>query len=152
MPTDLYGQCCDLQQIVSICNQYDIPVVCDSAEALGAFYQRSEVRSQKSEKDRDQISKTDLRSLTSGLWNHAGVGAKAAVFSFNGNKIITTSGGGMLASDDKGFIDYARKLSQLPLQGTSGQAFHLSTISRSYGAGWLKMKSGIDTDIIDQVS
>ena len=38
VPTDLYGQCCDLPRIVSICNQYDIPVVCDSAEALGAFY------------------------------------------------------------------------------------------------------------------
>jgi dTDP-4-amino-4,6-dideoxygalactose transaminase len=38
VPTDLYGQCCDLPQIVSICNQYNIPVVCDSAEALGAKY------------------------------------------------------------------------------------------------------------------
>jgi dTDP-4-amino-4,6-dideoxygalactose transaminase len=39
-----------------------------------------------------------------GQWVHAGVRAKAAVFSFNGNKIITTSGGGMLASEDKEFI------------------------------------------------
>ena len=38
VPTDLYGQCCDLPLIVSICNQYNIPVVCDSAEALGAKY------------------------------------------------------------------------------------------------------------------
>jgi len=44
-------------------------------------------------------------------YRHAGVGAKAAVFSFNGNKIITTSGGGMLASDDKALIDQARFLS-----------------------------------------
>jgi dTDP-4-amino-4,6-dideoxygalactose transaminase len=43
---------------------------------------------------------------------HAGKGAKAAVFSFNGNKIMTTSGGGMLASDDKALIDRARFLSQ----------------------------------------
>ena len=42
----------------------------------------------------------------------AGRGAKAAVYSFNGNKIITTSGGGMLASDDAGLIGHARKLSQ----------------------------------------
>ncbi|MBW1752418.1 MAG: DegT/DnrJ/EryC1/StrS aminotransferase family protein, partial [Deltaproteobacteria bacterium] len=34
IPTDLYGQCCDLPQIVSRCNQYDIPVVCDSAEVM----------------------------------------------------------------------------------------------------------------------
>ena len=70
-----------------------------------------------------QINKVDLYSLISPkvstktksqvitlvnskskIAHHAGVGAKAAVFSFNGNKIITTSGGGMLASDDKGLI------------------------------------------------
>ncbi len=119
VPTDLYGQCVNYGRIFEICEEYEVPVVADAAEALGAKYQRSEVRSQKSEKDRDQISdvrdqisKTDLRPLTSDLWFHAGVGAKAAVFSFNGNKIITTSGGGMLASDDKEFIDYARFLSQ----------------------------------------
>ena len=42
----------------------------------------------------------------------AGAGAKAAVFSFNGNKIITTSGGGMLTSEDEKFIAKARFLSQ----------------------------------------
>ena len=36
IPTDLYGQCCDLQQILDICHRYDVPVICDSAEALGA--------------------------------------------------------------------------------------------------------------------
>ena len=56
VPTDLYGQCCDLPQIVSICNQYDIPVVCDSAEAMGAKYQRSEVGGRRSGKDRGQRS------------------------------------------------------------------------------------------------
>ncbi len=84
VPTDLYGQCADLDRILEICAPYSIPVVTDSAEALGATY-----------KDR-----------------HAGVGAKATVFSFNGNKIITTSGGGMLVSDDEEFIEKARFLSQ----------------------------------------
>ena len=49
VPTDLYGQCCDLYQIKAICDQYGIPVVCDPAEAMGATYQDSEVRIQKSE-------------------------------------------------------------------------------------------------------
>ena len=161
VPTDLYGQCCDLPQIVSICKQYNIPVVCDSAEALGAFYQKSEVGSQKSGKDRgqksekdrdqisdvrDQISKTDLRSPTSGLWNHAGVRARAAVYSFNGNKIITTSGGGMLASDDKEFIDYARKLSQQAREDFAhyeheeiGYNYRMSNILAAIGRGQLKV-------------
>ena len=87
VPTDLYGQCADYDRIFSICDSFDIPVVVDAAEAMGTRYGRQ------------------------GLV-HAGKGASAAVFSFNGNKIITTSGGGMLASDDKGLIDRARFLSQ----------------------------------------
>ena len=84
IPTDLYGQSCDLPRIRAICDRRGIPVICDSAEAMGA---RIESR-------------------------HAGFDAWAAVYSFNGNKIITTSGGGMLAAHDKELIDHARKLSQ----------------------------------------
>ena len=84
IPTDLYGQCCNLPAIKAVCDRFGIPVVCDSAESVGARYHG----------------------------RHAGTDAWAAVFSFNGNKIITTSGGGMLASHDKGLIDHARKLSQ----------------------------------------
>ena len=84
IPTDLYGQSCDLPRIRAICDRRGIPVICDSAEAMGA-----KIRGR-----------------------HAGFDAWAAVYSFNGNKIITTSGGGMLASHDKELIDHARKLSQ----------------------------------------
>ncbi len=84
IPTDLYGQCCDYDRIFSVCNKYNIPVVIDAAEAMGAEYRG----------------------------NHAGRGARAAIFSFNGNKILTTSGGGMLASDDEELIKKARFWSQ----------------------------------------
>lgn len=94
IPTDLYGQCCNLPLIVEICNRFAVPVICDSAEAMGAKY-----RIQKSEGGVD-------------VWNHAGFDAWASIYSFNGNKIMTTSGGGMLASHDKGLIEHARKLSQ----------------------------------------
>lgn len=83
LPTDNYGQSSDLDRLIDICRPHDIPVVCDCAETMGTIY-----------KDR-----------------HTGKGATAAAFSFNGNKIITTSGGGMLASDDPKLIDYARHLS-----------------------------------------
>ena len=82
--TDLYGQCVDLDRILEICKPYDVPVIVDAAEALGATYKG----------------------------RSAGSGAKAAIFSFNGNKIITTSGGGMLVSEDAKIIEYARFLSQ----------------------------------------
>jgi len=84
VPTDLYGQCADLDRILEICDPHGIPVIVDAAEALGATFRG----------------------------RSAGCGAKAAVFSFNGNKIITTSGGGMLVSDDEKFIERARFLSQ----------------------------------------
>lgn len=80
VPTDLYGQCADLDAIKAVCRPYGTLVVADSAEAIGAHY-----------KDEP-----------------AGKGADMAVYSFNGNKIITTSGGGMLASDDGELIAQAR--------------------------------------------
>lgn len=51
VPTDLYGQCCDLGRIVEICDRYGVLVVCDSAEAMGARYQWSVVSGQKSGSD-----------------------------------------------------------------------------------------------------
>jgi len=131
VPTDLYGQCCDLPQIVSICNKYDIPVVCDSAEAMGAKYQ---LKAQSSELKGENVEV------------HAGSGAKAAVFSFNGNKIITTSGGGMLASDDKALIDQARFLSQQARDDAPhyehsqiGYNYRMSNILAAIGRGQLRV-------------
>jgi dTDP-4-amino-4,6-dideoxygalactose transaminase len=83
LPTDLYGQSCDLDTIVETSGRYGIPVICDSAEAMGTVY-----RGRK-----------------------AGSGALMATYSFNGNKIITTSGGGALTSGDEKLIERARYLS-----------------------------------------
>ncbi len=84
MPTDIYGQCNDYDTINKICEHYGVPVIVDAAEALGAKYKGK----------------------------YAGSETKAAIFSFNGNKIITTSRGGMLVSDDEEFIRHSQKLSQ----------------------------------------
>lgn len=86
---DLYGQCCDYSAIELLCSRYGVPLVVDAAEALGSEF-------------------TDA----SGNLRSAGDAGIAAVFSFNGNKIITTSGGGMLSSRDPDFIADARNLSQ----------------------------------------
>ncbi len=78
LPTDLYGQACDLAAIHGLCDPAGIPVLCDSAEALGV--------------------------------KREGPDPWAQIFSFNGNKIITSSGGGILASHDEKLIAHARKL------------------------------------------
>jgi dTDP-4-amino-4,6-dideoxygalactose transaminase len=118
IPTDLYGQCADLDRILEICQPYDIPVIADSAEALGSMYKG----------------------------RSAGVGARAAVYSFNGNKIITTSGGGMLASDDKYLIDQARSLSQQARDQAPhyehtqiGYNYRMSNVLAAIGRGQLKV-------------
>ena len=78
----LYGQTANIDAILETCNRYGVPLIEDAAEALGASYQG----------------------------RSPGVFGRAGVFSFNGNKIITTSGGGMLVSDDADLIAHARKL------------------------------------------
>jgi pyridoxal phosphate-dependent aminotransferase EpsN len=78
----LYGQSANISPILELCNQYKIPLIEDAAESLGATY-----------KDRSP-----------------GVFGKFGIFSFNGNKIITTSGGGMLVSNDEEMIERARFL------------------------------------------
>jgi dTDP-4-amino-4,6-dideoxygalactose transaminase len=115
IPTDLYGQPCDLSRIRAICARQGVPVLCDSAEAMGARYQKTEGGIQDSGvRSRNSAWHSEPRTPNpepSG-WRHAGFDAWASVYSFNGNKIITTSGGGMLASHDRELIDHARKLSQ----------------------------------------
>lgn len=142
IPTDLYGQCCDLPRLTEICARYEVPVVCDSAEAMGALYQRPEVRGQKSA-GTDMPS--DLRPPPLGF-RHAGDGARAAIFSFNGNKILNTSGGGMLASEDQRLIEHARKLSQqardrAPYYEHSeiGYNYRMSNILAAIGRGQLRV-------------
>jgi Predicted pyridoxal phosphate-dependent enzyme apparently involved in regulation of cell wall biogenesis len=79
---NLYGQSADYDALLPICERHGVPVLEDAAESLGARYQ----------------------GRASGSFGRLGV------YSFNGNKIITTSGGGMLVSDDAALVARARKL------------------------------------------
>ncbi len=131
IPTDLYGQCADYDAIASACAPYDIPVVVDAAEAVGATYKG----------------------------RHAGAGARAAVFSFNGNKILNTSGGGMLASSDARLAEHARKLSQQAREpfpyyehAEIGYNYRLSNVLAAIGRGqlrWLEERVRIKRGIFD---
>lgn len=72
VPMHTFGHSCRIDEIVDICDQYNIPVIEDAAESLGSFYKGK----------------------------HTGTFGKIGVLSFNGNKIITTGGGGMILTND----------------------------------------------------
>jgi dTDP-4-amino-4,6-dideoxygalactose transaminase len=78
----LYGQSADIDPILEACNRFGVPMIEDAAEALGAAYKGKS----------------------------PGTFGKIGIFSFNGNKIITTSGGGMLVSEDAAITTKARFL------------------------------------------
>jgi len=82
VPMHTFGHPCEIDKIVDICNKYNIDVVEDAAESLGSFYQTK----------------------------HTGTFGKIGVFSFNGNKIITTGGGGMIVTDDENIAKRAKHL------------------------------------------
>jgi dTDP-4-amino-4,6-dideoxygalactose transaminase len=152
LPTDIYGQCCDLPAIVDICERYGVPVICDSAEALGTRFREDkkarkiEVRKLKSSEDHEMAGLSDIRTIRACGWQHAGSGATAAVFSFNGNKIITTSSGGVLASDDPELIQNALFLAQQAKDAysyyehtTFGYNYRMSQILAAIGLGQLQV-------------
>ena len=115
---DLYGQSADWEPIQEACARFGVPIVEDAAEALGATY-----------------GDTPL-----GRFGQFGV------FSFNGNKIITTSGGGMLVSDDESAIVKARKLASQAREDAPhyehteiGYNYRLSNVLAAIGRGQLRV-------------
>lgn len=114
----LYGLSADLDPILEICNQYNIPLIEDAAESLGTTY----------------------KGKYTGTFGHYGI------FSFNGNKIITTSGGGMLVGKD---IDKLQKVRFWSTQARDnarhyqhselGFNYRLSNVLAGIGRGQLKV-------------
>jgi dTDP-4-amino-4,6-dideoxygalactose transaminase len=117
VPVDLYGQCCDLPAIIAVCERWGVAVLSDSACAMGSQGRGGA---------------------------HAGRGARLAAFSFNGNKIVTTGGGGVLASDDRALIERARALAGQAREPaahyqheTTGYAYGLSSVLAAVGLAQL---------------
>ncbi|MBI2705689.1 MAG: aminotransferase class I/II-fold pyridoxal phosphate-dependent enzyme [Actinobacteria bacterium] len=113
---DLYGQCADYDRLTATCDRFGVPLIEDAAEALGSTY-------------RDR---------------HAGELGVLAALSFNGNKLITTSGGGMLVSNDVDVIQQARFLATqardpAPHYGHSeiGYNYRLSNLLAAIGCAQL---------------
>lgn len=114
----LYGQSADIAPILAACNRYEIPLIEDAAEALGATYHG----------------------------RAPGTLGKTGIFSFNGNKIITTSGGGMLVSEDAALIAHARKLATQAREPAPhyqhseiGYNYRMSNVLAGIGRGQLEV-------------
>ena len=115
---DLYGQSADYEPLLKICQEYEVPVVEDAAEALGASYNGKA----------------------------CGTMGRYGVFSFNGNKIITTSGGGMLAANDEEALKkalfwatQARDPAPWYQHSEMGYNYRMSNIAAAIGRGQLQV-------------
>jgi dTDP-4-amino-4,6-dideoxygalactose transaminase len=115
---NLYGQSADMDPLLAICNAYKVPLIEDAAESLGARYK-------------------ERASGTFGL---------LGIYSFNGNKIITTSGGGMLVSEDEDLIVRARFLATQARDPAPhyqhsevGYNYRMSNILAGVGRGQLRV-------------
>ncbi|HHU83462.1 MAG TPA: aminotransferase class I/II-fold pyridoxal phosphate-dependent enzyme [Firmicutes bacterium] len=114
----LYGLAAEMDRIVEICRAHNVPVIEDAAEALGSYYKGK----------------------------HAGTIGDYGAFSFNGNKIITTSGGGMLVSDNKERIEkvrfwstQARDPARHYQHSELGYNYRMSNVLAGIGRGQLKV-------------
>lgn len=114
----LYGLSADMDKIMEICSKYNVTVIEDAAESLGAYYKGK----------------------------HTGTFGEFGVFSFNGNKIITTSGGGMIVSDDEEKIKKVRFWSTQSRDAARhyqhselGFNYRMSNVVAGIGRGQLKV-------------
>ena len=115
--TDLYGQPCDYNRLEALCWKYGVSLIIDAAESMGALYK-----------------------------NHAaGYAGKVSILSFNGNKMITTGGGGALITRDKKIADKARFLSTQARDRAShyqhseyGFNYRLGNVPAAIGLGQLE--------------
>ena len=115
---DLYGQSCDYNSIIDLCKKYNVFLIEDAAEALGSEYNGRK----------------------------CGTFGDISILSFNGNKIITTSGGGMLLSKNKDYVDKARFFSTQSREPAIhyehkeiGYNYRLSNLLAAIGRGQLKL-------------
>jgi dTDP-4-amino-4,6-dideoxygalactose transaminase len=114
----LYGMPAQMDKIMEIANHYEIPVIEDAAEALGSKYKGKAL----------------------------GTFGKVGILSFNGNKIITTSGGGALISDDEDFVKQSRFLATQARDNAPhyqhsqvGYNYRMSNVSAGIGRGQMEV-------------
>jgi degT/dnrJ/eryC1/strS family aminotransferase len=122
LPMHTFGHACRIEEIIAICNQYHIEVVEDAAEAMGSYYKGK----------------------------HLGTFAKIGGISFNGNKTITTGGGGMILTNDDAIGKHAKHLTtqaKLPhawefVHDEIGYNYRMPNINAALGVAQLEQLDG----------
>jgi len=118
IPVHIFGHPCKIEEILEVAKKYKIEVVEDAAESLGSFYKSK----------------------------HTGTFGKLGTISFNGNKIITTGGGGMIITDDKQLAHQAKHLTttaKVPhkweyVHDQVGYNYRMANLNAAFGCAQLK--------------
>ena len=122
LPMHTFGHACRIEEIIAICEHYHIAVVEDAAEAMGSYYKGK----------------------------HLGTFAPIGAISFNGNKTITTGGGGMILTDDEAIAQRAKHLTtqaKLPhawefVHDEIGYNYRMPNINAALGVAQLEQLDG----------
>ena len=123
VPMHTLGHPVRIDQIMEICQKYHIPIVEDAAEALGSFYK----------------------------WQHAGTFGDIGILSFNGNKPVTTGGGGMIITNDEALAAKAKHLTTTAKQphpwefihDDVGYNYRLPNINAAVGCAQMEYFAGV---------
>lgn len=122
LPVHMWGNAVDLEDLITICEERNIPVVEDSSESLGTSYLNSKFKGQ-----------------------HTGTIGKVGCLSFNGNKIITTGGGGMILTNDQQLAEKAKYLTTQAkddpvryIHNDIGYNFRLTNVQAAIGVAQIK--------------
>lgn len=122
MPVHVWGNAASLEKIIFLCNKLNIAVIEDASESLGTFYRLGEYKN-----------------------NHTGTIGKIGCISFNGNKIITTGGGGMILTNDSSLAEKAKYLTTQAkddpikyIHNEVGYNFRLTNIQAALGVAQLE--------------
>jgi perosamine synthetase len=126
IPVHVWGNACWLDELIELCNKQNIAIVEDAAESLGTFYNAGKYKGK-----------------------HTGTIGKLGCLSFNGNKIITAGGGGMILTDDESLAEKAKYLSTQAkddpiryVHDEIGYNFRLTNIQAALGVAQLEQIPG----------
>ena len=127
IPVHVWGNACWLDELIELCNKQNIAIVEDACESLGTFYNAGKYKGK-----------------------HTGTIGKLGCLSFNGNKIITTGGGGMILADDESLSEKAKYLSTQAkddpiryIHDEIGYNFRLTNIQAALGVAQLEQLPAI---------
>ena len=122
IPVHIFGNACDLEKLITVCKRRNIKIIEDATESLGTYYTKGKYKGR-----------------------YTGIISDIGCYSFNGNKIITTGGGGMIVTDNKAYAEKARYLTTQAkdddvryIHNEIGYNFRMTNIQAAFGVAQLE--------------